>query len=383
MNFSYWEKESILKPADNLVIGMGLTGLQTAIELKERHPSSRVMLCDRFAWSLGASTRNAGFACFANVSEILDDLKNHSEKEVFELAARRYRGIQKLLNKTGQREIDYVEKGSCEIFTSANQKDLESGLDALQGINAVLHAVCGLDNVFYFSNSSPWANVKGCIRNKFEGQVHTGKLYSILLQKARMAGIELMGGMELLSWENVKEGVEVQFRNGVELRSRRLFLCSNAFASQHSELDVRPARGQVILTEVLRTLPCEGLHHFDKGYYYWRDLDGRILLGGARNLDSEAEESFEMAENQKINAELRRFLFDQIIGNEVQIEYQWSGIMGIGSKQAKTPIVKKLGDHCFAAVRLGGMGLALSSIISEDLVDLADNRLRPSVPNGQ
>jgi hypothetical protein len=31
----------------------------------------------------GASTKNAGFACFGSISEIIDDLKSHSEEEVF------------------------------------------------------------------------------------------------------------------------------------------------------------------------------------------------------------------------------------------------------------------------------------------------------------
>ena len=73
MNFSYWEKEYFLGKIDFLIVGAGLTGLQTAINLKEKEPKANVVVIDRFAWSLGASTRNAGFACFANVSEIIDD----------------------------------------------------------------------------------------------------------------------------------------------------------------------------------------------------------------------------------------------------------------------------------------------------------------------
>jgi hypothetical protein len=29
----------------------------------------------------GASTKNAGFACFGSISEIIDDLKSHSERK--------------------------------------------------------------------------------------------------------------------------------------------------------------------------------------------------------------------------------------------------------------------------------------------------------------
>jgi hypothetical protein len=40
----------------------------------------------------GASTKNAGFACF-EVFEIIDDLKSHSEEEVYQLVTKRLEGL--------------------------------------------------------------------------------------------------------------------------------------------------------------------------------------------------------------------------------------------------------------------------------------------------
>jgi len=59
MNFSYWEKEHLLADIDYLIVGMGLAGLQTAINLKEAEPKAKVFVIDRHAWGLGASTRLA------------------------------------------------------------------------------------------------------------------------------------------------------------------------------------------------------------------------------------------------------------------------------------------------------------------------------------
>jgi hypothetical protein len=40
----------------------------------------------------GASTKNAGFACFGSISEIIDDLKSHSEGG-FQLVTKRWEGL--------------------------------------------------------------------------------------------------------------------------------------------------------------------------------------------------------------------------------------------------------------------------------------------------
>ena len=52
---------------------------------------------------------------------------------------------------------------------------------------------------------------------------------------------------------------------------------------------------------------------------------------------------------------------------EFEIDYRWSGIMGIGNK--KTAIVKSVSDNVFCGIRLGGMGVAIGSIIGNELAD--------------
>ena len=95
MNYSYWEKEYVLADIDFLIVGMGLVGLQIAINIKEKNPKAKVVVIDRHAWGLGASTRNAGFGCFANVSEILDDLENDSVENVYATIKKRYQGLRR------------------------------------------------------------------------------------------------------------------------------------------------------------------------------------------------------------------------------------------------------------------------------------------------
>ncbi|PCJ65220.1 MAG: FAD-dependent oxidoreductase [Bacteroidetes bacterium] len=372
MNYSYWEKEYLLADIDYLVIGMGLVGLQTAINLKEKEPTAKVVVIDRHAWGLGASTRNAGFACFANVSEILDDLQNDTPENVYGTIKKRYQGLQKLRSKFGDKNIGYLEKGSCEIFTNENKTYLLNGIDSLQGINTILYNELGLDNVFTYKSNNSLPNTLGAIHNNFEGQLNTGKMYNTIYAFAQQLGILLYGGIEVESWKK-EDTVEVKTTDDLTIKTSNLIFCTNAFTSKLTEVDIAPCRGQVIVSERVTDLPCEGLHHFDGGYYYWRDIDNRILLGGARNKDVYGETSLEIAQNETIITELKRFMNEQIFGKKVAIDYEWSGIMGMGKNQEKLPIVKEVEPNIYIAVRLGGMGVALSANVAEEVVKVMSN----------
>ena len=51
-----------------------------------------------------------------------------------------------------------------------------------------------------------------------------------------------------------------------------------------------------------------------------------------------------------------------------EVEHRWSGIMGVGSQ--KKPIVKQMYNHVFCGVRLGGMGVAIGSLVGKELAEL-------------
>ena len=61
-SLSWWEYEHFLKDTDHTIIGCGIVGLSTAIELKLAEPNCKVLVIDKKNSPLGASTKNAGFA---------------------------------------------------------------------------------------------------------------------------------------------------------------------------------------------------------------------------------------------------------------------------------------------------------------------------------
>ena len=81
---SFWEKNSFLN-YDTIIIGGGINGLSAACAIKEKYPEQQVLILERGSWPLGASTRNAGFACFGSFSEIRDDINQNGLDKALQL----------------------------------------------------------------------------------------------------------------------------------------------------------------------------------------------------------------------------------------------------------------------------------------------------------
>jgi hypothetical protein len=68
--------------------------------------------------------------------------------------------------------------------------------------------------------------------------------------------------------------------------------------------------------------------------------------------------------NSKIQNHLEYLLKTMILPNTAfEIEHRWSGIMGVGNE--KKPIIKPISNNVIAAVRMGGMGIAIGSKVGE------------------
>jgi gamma-glutamylputrescine oxidase len=157
--------------------------------------------------------------------------------------------------------------------------------------------------------------------------------------------------------------------NHFEFSSSKLILTTNGFAQQLIKEDVQPARAQVLITKPIKDLHIKGTFHLDCGYYYFRNIDNRILLGGGRNLDFDTENTTEFSQTEQIQNALEALITNTILPNtSFEIDQRWSGIMGVGSQ--KKPIVKQLSNHVYCGVRMGGMGVAIGSVIGKEVSEL-------------
>jgi glycine/D-amino acid oxidase-like deaminating enzyme len=147
-------------------------------------------------------------------------------------------------------------------------------------------------------------------------------------------------------------------------------VATNAFARELvPELEVLPGRGQVLVTEPIENLKIRGTFHYNKGYTYFRNIDNRILLGGFRDLDLAGERTTEPGITNHIQTALEEFLYETILPHQkIKIDLRWSGVMGFGSELK--PIVKEIRPNLYCAVRCNGMGIAMGSLICEQVAEL-------------
>jgi gamma-glutamylputrescine oxidase len=370
LNLSYWEIKSWISNIDFTIVGSGLVGLSCALRLKRRFPKANILILEKGILPQGASTKNAGFACFRSLSEILDDLKTHTEVDVFQLVKKRVDGLQLLRETLGDSVIDYKNYGGNELF-SKDDDSFEQCTSQKEHVNTLLKPIFK-DAVFSIKpNSFHFKNVQDYyILNPFEGQIDTGCMMEALLQKVQSKGIKILNNITVEAYSENRNSVKIS-TNRFEFSSSKLLIATNGFASVLKISEVKPARAQILITKPIKNLQIQGTFHLENGYYYFRNVDDRILLGGGRNLDFKTEETNQFGETKIIQERLEALLNTTILPEtSFEIEHRWSGIMGVGNQ--KNPIVKQLSDHVFCGVRLGGMGVAIGSIIGHELAQLID-----------
>jgi gamma-glutamylputrescine oxidase len=369
---SFWERESFFKNIDVIVIGSGIVGLNAAIRIKERAPSVSVAIFERGALPEGASTRNAGFACFGSITELLDDLKNTSESDVFALIERRYRGLCRLRERVGDVEMVYEGYGGYEIFKNTEGPILEECLESMHYFNKHLKPIINQETVYVKSEENfGFAQTQSVlIHNTAEGQINTGKMMLKLIALAKAHNILIFNGLKIEKIHDNTEGCTLITEEGWEIMTKKVIVATNGFARQlMPELAVTPARNQVLITKPIEKLNIKGCFHYDKGYYYFRNVGDRLLLGGGRNLDFKGEETDKFETTDTIQAALKDLLEHVILPQKtVEIDMWWSGILGLGP--VKKPIVKHVSPNVVVAVRMGGMGVAIGSLVGEEAADI-------------
>jgi glycine/D-amino acid oxidase-like deaminating enzyme len=370
MNLSYWEYKTWLSNIDFTIVGSGIVGLSCAFHLKEKYPKAKILILEKGVLPQGASTKNAGFACFGSISEILADLKSHSEEAVVQLVQKRWDGIALLRKTLGDKNIDFQTHGGHEVFTKAQESMYEDCAENIVPVNNLLKPVFKIDSFKKYKNIFHFKGVQDhYITSDFESQIDTGKMMAALLKKAQQKGVTILNAITVESFVENLEGLQVK-TNLFEFNTKKLLIATNGFASTLLKEDIKPARAQVLITKPIKNLHIKGTFHLDEGYYYFRNIDDRILFGGGRNLDFKSEATMAFGETSLIQNQLETMLKDMILPEiPFEIELRWSGIMGMGVQ--KRPIIKQLSNDTYCGIRLGGMGIAIGSIVGKELAELA------------
>ena len=365
-NLSFWERDSFLD-RDFIVIGGGIIGLSAAISLRERAPNASILVLERGLFPSGASTKNAGFACFGSLTEILSDYARIGENATLEVIERRWHGLHILRNRLGDQAIGFEQYGGYELLFDEQALAIEH----IDHVNSLLHPLFQRD--VFSVNPTAIAQfglnadlVNSVVENPFEGQIHTGKMMQALTRYASERGIEIRTGAKVVHLSDTGSRVEVTCRHegeSVNFSAAHVAVCTNALLPDLlPELSIKPGRGQVLITAPIENLKIQGAFHFDEGFYYFRNVGDRVLFGGGRNLDFEGEETSEFGLTPNIQDTLEQLLTSVILPDTpFNIEQRWAGIMGFST--TKMPVVTRPTERITVGFGCNGMGVALGSEI--------------------
>ena len=405
MAISVWEQSTYFAPKDLAIVGCGFVGLWTAYEAIQKNPKLNITILERGVIPSGASTRNAGFSCFGSVSELMYDVQLMGEAAMLETVKMRYDGLQRIQKVFKAKEIDYNQWGGYELFEGKKHvkdkkgkapkanKGASNETSALYDISKLENDIAYLNKILAPALKTPKKNgkylpiytnaskdikklgfqgIEALAFNQMEGQLNSAKLVLALQKAVQAKGVQILFSTEVKKFKSHKKGVTITTNLDAPLETKQFIICTNGFAKQlMPSLDVVPARGQVFVTAPIKNLKFKGCFHFDEGYYYFRNLGNRLLLGGARNADFKNENTYSLDTSDTIQKVLEQFMMERILpkgSKKPKIELRWSGTMGMG--KIKKPIIEQLQPNVYCAVRMSGMGVAIAPIVAQRALKL-------------
>ncbi len=372
---SFWEREQFTN-YDYVVVGAGIVGCSTAYHLRKKYPQASIAIMERGIFPTGASTKNAGFACFGSLTELVDDMPGLGKDALLALVEKRWKGLHLLRKTLGDEKIDYQCNGGYELI---RDKEMPA-LDHMEQFNDLLRPIFKAD--VYKQNPQLMEHfglngkkVKTVVSNQFEGQIDTGKMMRAWWDLCSENNIKIFTGCKINQIDEQNEHVVLKAEDStknefVRFKAGQVAICTNAFTHQFlPNENISPGRGMILITQPIVGLKIKGVFHYDDGYFYFRNVQNRLLIGGGRNVDTESEQTYEFGINNKIKNALVHDISDFILPEQdFEIDMEWSGIMAFGEN--KTPIVKRVSHNIVVGVRLGGMGVAIGTQIGSEIQQL-------------
>ena len=376
MQISIWEKETFFAPQDVIIIGSGFVGLWSALYLKKKYPGLKITILERGMVPTGASSRNAGFACFGSLSEVVHDAQAMGADKMLQLVEMRYKGLERIQKYFKSSIIDFDLTGGYELYDTSGAIASSQLEENIAYINTLFKNITGTKKTYRLAdekiNEFGFENTRHLVKNNLEGYLHSGKLLQALLQKVQSLGVQVFNSMEIKSFQPSNGMITLATNHPFRFTTRKLLLCTNAFTKNLvPDMDIVPARGQVLLTSPIPGLSWKGTFHSDEGFYYFRNVGNRVLLGGARNKAFHEEETTEMHTSDFIQQQLENYLSSIILPaykDQYTVEQRWAGIMAMGSE--KLPIIKQLEENVYCAVRMSGMGVALAPVVGRQIAQM-------------
>lgn len=383
MSVSYWLDESLKsaelkKNYDIAIIGAGIAGISTAYWLKKEDPNLNVIVIDKGCVGAGATGRNAGFITCGSV-EHFNRLCERWGKELA-LEMWRYSEVNLHLLKEhiiqDDQTLEFDNNGTFSL-ASTNEEfhELQETMKLMQSMDIAVEAL----DANAIQKRLGVAEFVGGIKYLKDASIHPIKL---LKKMRQFSGADILENSEVYSTEQTPAGtVMLRTRQGL-IEASVVVMAMNGYSADLKSYfadKIYPTRGQIMVTEPVDKFmegPCYANFVLD----YFRQLeDGRVLIGGFRQLEKSTEIGYSDHITDKIQSALYEFLQKHIpVLQNKKVTHRWAGVMGFSFDGQ--PLIGSLPDQpqtYFVGGFTGhGMGLAFHS--GKVLVDLMFDRQIPN-----
>ncbi len=261
---SHWLKNAIpAKPAvptnrrfQAAVIGGGYSGLSAAITLARSGVAT--VLIEKYYCGYGASGRNAGHltpTIGKDIPSLLMVYGKDKTKELIHFAEDAVSYTEQVI-KDGNIACDYLQSGNImAAITPGHQKRLEKSAEVARELDV---DITWLNNADIQMRGIPPAFISGILENK-GGHLHPGKYLAALRQQAIAAGVTIVEGTDVHSYER-KQHFFIDTTAGV-FEADKLVIATNAFKPLNRYLQSRtvPLTVSLIETEPLNAAQLDTL----------------------------------------------------------------------------------------------------------------------------
>lgn len=327
---SYWLAEPREPPAaapipgpagiDVVVVGGGVTGCSCALTLAEH--GRRVRLLEAREIAAGASGRNGGFALRGG-SMPYDRARRA-------LGADRARRLWQL----SEEALDRLELLAGDACRRVGSLRLAHGSAEAEALGCELEALRA--DGFAVEELDPLPPALGrlfsaAIVHPGDAALQPARWVRRLASRAAAAGAEIVEGRTLRTDDLASLDVDHVVVAVDGLSSHLLPELTDVVA---------PQRGQMLVTEPLGERLFERPHYAREGYDYWQQLpDGRLVVGGKRDLSFATEATGAEETTELIQDELEAFVAE-LTGDLPSITHRWAGVWG--ETRDRLPLVGRL-----------------------------------------